>query len=216
MKYILIVEDHSIVRLATLVIIRDLIGPITALEASNFPDALAAIASNPVELVLLDIGIPGGEGFSMIERIRRIRPGVRILMFSAVDEGLYAIHYLKAGANGFISKNAPLEEIKKAIASVLETGRYVSKRVQEQLLLGNYDRDTKFNNPLDSLSQRELEVMDMILDGKWTKEIATRLNITGSSVSTYKSRIFEKIGVSTVIELYQRIEVLKKEREEGY
>lgn len=216
MKYILIVEDHSIVRLATLVIIRDLINPLTALEASNFPDALATIAAHPVDLVLLDIGIPGGEGFSMVERIRRIRPGVRILMFSGVDESLYAIHYLKAGANGFISKNAPVEEIRNAIASVVDTGRYVSRRVQELLLHSSFERETRHANPLDSLSQRELEVMDMMLDGKWTKEIATRLNITGSSVSTYKSRIFEKIGVTTVIELYQRIEVLKKEREEGY
>lgn len=210
MKHILLVEDHSIVRLATLFIIRDLLPTVTSWEADNFSDALQIASSQKLDLVLLDINIPDGEGFQMLTKIRRYQPDVLILMFSGIDEEVYAVHYLKAGANGFLSKSASVEEIRTAIVAVLERGRYVSDRVQHQMLLGNPARARSEYNPLATLSLRELEVMDLLLQGKWTKEIATLLDITGSSVSTYKARIFEKLDVTTVIELYQRVAMLRE------
>ncbi|MBO9612006.1 MAG: response regulator transcription factor [Dyadobacter sp.] len=209
MKHILLVENHSIVRLATLFIIRDIFPAVTSWETDNFPDALHIVSSQRLDLVLLDINIPDGEGFQMIANIRRLQPEVNILVFSAIDEELYAMHYLKAGANGFLSKNSSTQEIRKAILAVLVNGRYVSEMVQQILLRGNVTPETRQSNPLAALSQREIEVMDLLLQGKWTKEIATFLNITGSSVSTYKVRIFEKLGVNTVIELYQRVSALR-------
>ena len=209
MKHILLVENHSIVRLATLFIIRDALPAVTSWETDNFPDALHIVSTQRLDLILLDINIPDGEGFQMIARIRRLQPEVSILVFSAIDEELYAMHYLKAGANGFLSKNSSTQEIRTAILAVLVNGRYVSEMVQQILLRGNVTPETRRNNPLAALSQREIEVMDLLLQGKWTKEIATFLNITGSSVSTYKVRIFEKLGVNTVIELYQRVSTLR-------
>jgi DNA-binding NarL/FixJ family response regulator len=210
MKHVLLVENHSIVRFATLFIIRDVLPAVTSWETDNFPDALHIVSTKKLDLVLLDINIPDGEGFQMIGKIRRLQPEVTILVFSAIDEELYAIHYLKAGANGFLSKNSSTREIRTAILAVVVTGRYVSEIVQQILLRGNVTPEMRESNPLATLSLREIEVMDLLLQGKWTKEIAKFLNITGSSVSTYKLRIFEKLGVNTVIELYQRVSALRE------
>jgi len=210
MKHILLVENHSIVRLATLFIIRDILPAVTSWETDNFPDALHIVSTRKLDLILLDINIPGGEGFQMIGKIRRLQPDVAILVFSAIDEEIYAMHYLKAGANGFLSKNSSTQEIRTAIVAILVNGRYMSEVVQQGLLRGQAAPEARETNPLATLSQRELEVMDLLLQGKWTKEIATFLNITGSSVSTYKARIFEKLGVNTVIELYQRVAALRE------
>lgn len=210
MKHILLIENHSIVRLATLFIIRDVLSPVTSWETDNFPDALHIVSTQRLDLILLDINIPDGEGFQMIANIRRLQPEVTIMVFSAIDEELYAMHYLKAGANGFLSKNSSTQEIRNAIVAVLANGRYVSEMVQQLLLRGNVTPEMRQSNPLAALSQREIEVMDLLLQGKWTKEIATFLNITGSSVSTYKLRIFEKLGVDTVIELYQKVSALRE------
>ncbi|WP_342083393.1 response regulator transcription factor [Dyadobacter sp. OTU695] len=209
MKHILLVEDHSIVRLATLFIIRDVVPAFTPWEADNFSDALHIVSVQKLDLIILDINIPDGEGFQMIGKLRRLQPDVPIMMFSGMDEEVYAMHYLKAGANGFLSKSSSTREIRTAITAVLMHGRYVSDLVQHSLLGGNIVPKLRQDNPLAALSQRELEVMDLLLQGKWTKEIATFLNITGSSVSTYKARIFEKFGVTTVIELYQRVSLLR-------
>nr|WP_295921238.1 response regulator transcription factor [uncultured Dyadobacter sp.] len=213
MKHVLIVDDHSIVRLATLFIIREVIAPVAHWESDNFADALSIVTDHPLDLILLDIHIPGGEGFQMIEKIRSIQPQVLILMFSGVDEEIYAGHYIKAGADGFLSKNASVNEVRNAISTIFERGRYVSKKVRDMQLASSQFEQKKHDNPLGTLSQRELEVMDLMLDGKWTKEIATILSISGSSVSTYKTRIFEKLDVTTIIELYQKVQILRKERE---
>lgn len=209
MKHILLVEDHSVVRLATLFIIRDAFPTASTWETDNFPDAIHIVSTQRLDLILLDINIPDGEGFQMIAKIRRLQPEVSIMIFSAIDEEIYALHYLKAGANGFLSKNSSTQEIRSAIVAILLNGRYMSEIVRQALLRGHVVPPTRQSNPLATLSQRELEVMDLLLQGRWTKEIATFLNITGSSVSTYKARVFEKLGVNTVIELYKRVTVLR-------
>jgi DNA-binding NarL/FixJ family response regulator len=145
----------------------------------------------------------------MIERIRTVQKNAPILIFSALEERLYGIHYLRAGANGFVSKNSGTEELGKAIVDVMETGRYVSPRIKTELLSqldkNNYEAD----NPLLNLSQREITIMDMLIEGMWVKEIASRLDVTESSVSTYKARIFEKLNVSTLVEMFQKVRYYK-------
>ena len=212
MKRILLVEDHSIVRLATRFLINDLIQAPTIHEAATFQETISLIQANCLDMIILDIDIPGGEGFNMIPRIRKFQPKVSILVFSAMDETLYGMHYLKAGANGYLTKNAPHQTVRTAILSMLENGHYVSEAVQQQFVRNTFEANTLIESPLENLSQRELEVMDLLLEGKWTKEIAIQLNITGSSVSTYKSRIFEKLEVSTIIELFLKVEHYKNRK----
>lgn len=211
MKQILLVEDHAIVRLATRFLILDLLNPVVVYEAGSFSETLAQLTQHTVDLVVLDINIPDGEGFNMIPRIREIQPRVLIVIFSSLEEEIYALHYIKAGANGFLSKNASQDEIKKAILSMLETGNYISTAVQQQLLRNTLENKPNGENPLEHLSQRELEVMDMLIEGYWTKEIAIKLSLTESSVSTYKARIFDKLKVSTLIEMFKKVQFYKSQ-----
>jgi DNA-binding NarL/FixJ family response regulator len=209
MKHILIVEDYQIIRFAIRILVQELFQEVSVREVSTFSSLLDEMTNQPADLVILDIQIPQGEGFDMIERIRTVQKNAPILIFSALEERLYGIHYLRAGANGFVSKNSGTEELGKAIVDVMETGRYVSPRIKTELLSqldkNNYEAD----NPLLNLSQREITIMDMLIEGMWVKEIASRLDVTESSVSTYKARIFEKLNVSTLVEMFQKVRYYK-------
>ncbi|MCF0073897.1 response regulator transcription factor [Dyadobacter sp. CY261] len=210
MKTVLLVEDHSIVRMGVKLLIEDFLPSVTVIEAATFSETLKLLQSRFFDLVILDIKIPGGETFNMISRIREIQNKVKILIFSSQDEALYAIHYVKAGANGFLPKDTPNDELEKAITSVLAGGTYISNVIQDRLVNNTLlERESK-ESPLEILSNRELEIMDMLLIGKWTKDIAIDLNIKESTVSTYKARIFEKLEVTNILELFKKVEIYKR------
>ncbi|MCE7065933.1 response regulator transcription factor [Dyadobacter sp. CY326] len=214
MKTILLVEDHSIVRMGVRLLIEDFMPSVTIVEAGTFADTLDILHSRHFNLVILDIKIPGGEAFNMITKIRAIQDSVRILVFSSQEEELYALHYVKAGANGFLAKDASNEDLERAVNCVLNGGTYISNVVQAQLVNNTIlERETR-ESPLEILSKRELEIMDMLLTGKWTKDIAIDLNIKESTVSTYKARIYEKLQVTNVLELFKKVEIYKKDTDE--
>lgn len=210
MKTVLLVEDHSIVRMGVKLLIEDFLPSVTVIEAATFSETLKLLQSRFFDLVILDIKIPGGEAFNMISKIRDIQSKVKILIFSSQDEELYAIHYVKAGANGYLPKDTSNEELEKAITSVMAGGTYISNVIQDQLVNNTLlERESK-ESPLEILSNRELEIMDMLLTGKWTKDIALDLHIKESTVSTYKARIFEKLEVTNILELFKKVEIYKR------
>lgn len=209
MKHILIVEDYQIIRLATKILVQDLYKDATVHEATSFRAAVTELEARPQDLVILDVQIPEGEGFDMIKAMRKIQKNVPVLVFSAIEERIYGIHYLRAGANGFVSKNSDTEELRAAITSVAETGRYVSPRIKVELLNQLDKHNYRADNPLLDLSAREITIMDMLIEGFWIKEIASRLDLTESSVSTYKARLFEKLQVTTLIEMFQKVRQYK-------
>lgn len=205
MKNILIVEDYQIIRLATKILVQDLYKAAVIHEATSFNEALSELAAHPQDLVILDVQIPEGQGFEMIGAMRAVQKNVTILIFSAIEERIYGIHYLRAGANGFVSKNSETGDIRTAILSVADTGRYVSPRIKVELLNQLDKHNYRADNPLLDLSAREITIMDMLIDGFWIKEIASKLDLTESSVSTYKARLFEKLHVTTLIEMFQKV-----------
>lgn len=207
---VLLIDDYEIVRLATKFLLKDLIQPITVLDASSFQAAVGQLRSTSIQLVLLDIGLPDGEGLAMIEKIRRLQPNVLILIFSAFNETIYGLHYIKAGANGYLSKNSTQSEIQGAILTVLSERRYLSQKMQTKILNEAAYGRPMVENPLEALSYRELEIADLLVKGNWVKEIAMLLGVTESSVSTYKSRIFEKLGVNSLIELFEKMRSYKE------
>jgi DNA-binding NarL/FixJ family response regulator len=212
MKTILLVEDHSIVRMGVRLLIEDFMSSVSIVEADSFNETLRHLQSRFFDLVILDIKIPGGEGFNMINKIKEVQRKVKVLIFSSQDEELYALHYVKAGASGYLPKDASNDELERAITSVLSGGTYVSNIIQHQLASKSLmEKDSK-QSPLDILSNRELEIMDMLLIGKWTKDIATDLNIKESTVSTYKARIFEKLDVTNILELFKKVEIYKNQK----
>lgn len=205
MKNILIVEDYQIIRLATRILLQDLYKAAVIREVGSFNAALCELEKNLHDLVILDVQIPEGQGFEMIGIMRAVQHNVPILIFSAIEERVYGIHYLRSGANGFISKNSNTEELRAAVTSIADTGRYVSPRIKVELLNQLDKHNYKADNPLLELSTREITIMDMLIDGFWIKEIASKLDLTESSVSTYKARLFEKLHVTTLIEMFQKV-----------
>lgn len=205
----MIVEDYQIIRLATKMLVQDLYKAAVVREAASFNAALSELSTQPQDLVILDVQIPEGQGFEMIEIIRAIQKNVCILIFSAIEERIYGIHYLRSGANGFVSKNSGTDELRNAITSVADTGRYVSPRIKFELLNQLDKHNYRSDNPLLDLSAREITIMDMLIEGFWIKEIASKLDLTESSVSTYKARLFEKLQVTTLIEMFQKVRAYK-------
>jgi DNA-binding NarL/FixJ family response regulator len=207
MKSILIADDHTIVRLGVSHIISTLPTPAAVEEASTFDEVIAQLESRPFDLLILDINIPGGNNLQMIDAVKLRQPNIRILMFSGYDEQLFAINYMQAGADGYLVKYSPEEEIRSAISTVLNQQKYMSAGTREQLLSMLNSQREPVLNPLSTLSGREVEVMYLLTKGVPVARIADMLNLQVTTVSTYKTRIFEKLQISNVIELLEKVKM---------
>ncbi|PSL31539.1 LuxR family two component transcriptional regulator [Dyadobacter jiangsuensis] len=197
----MIVEDHFLTSTGIRILLNEIIDESEIYEAISFEGALETCASHKLDLIILDIDIPGGADADMIPQLRRIQPEVKILVCTGFDEKKYALEYIAAGASGFVSKSSERPKMRLAIETVLENKRYVSDVIQQRFLEEIYQKtnESAVSSEVSRLSTREEEIMKLILDGKWRKEIASLLRISPNTVSTYKSRIFEKMKVSTVI-----------------
>lgn len=197
---ILIADDHSVVRQGVSLILKYSLPDINITQTDTLNGILEKLAIASFDLIILDINLPGGNNVSMIEKIRTISPEVKILMFSAFEEELYAMRYLNSGANGYLNKLGNEEEVVEAVKKVLTTGKYISDNLKDKLindLLNNVSQA----NPLERLSNREFEITRLLVNGYGSLEIANHLNIQMSTVSTYKSRIFEKLDIKSVVSL---------------
>lgn len=205
MKNILIVDDHQIITIAMKMLILDNIPNSTVVKARNFESAMQIVRKQgQLDMVILDINIPGGKEDLMISDIRSIRSEIPILILSGYEEREYAARFLQAGANGFVSKTAEDFEIVKAIKAVLNGDKYISSIVKQQIVDSFID-NKKSVNARELLTAREHDVMELLLEGKWTKEIADTLRIKLPTVSAHKSRIFEKYEVDNVIDLFRKV-----------
>ncbi len=168
-------------------------------EASDSKAGLAAANVAEWDLVLVDITMPGRNGLGLLQDIKRDHPTLPVLMISAHSEKDYALRALKLGAAGFISKQSATELLVAAVQRVLSGRRYISPVLAEQLagaLAGE-----SWGAAHESLSNRELQVLRMIASGKSIKEIASDLALSAKTVATYRSRIAEKMGLSSNVEL---------------
>lgn len=207
MKNVLIADDHAIVRLGMKQIICSLPGAMPITEAKTFDEAISLIEAHTFDLLILDINMPGGNNMQMIYAVKLRQPDIRILVFSAYDEILYALNYLQAGADGYIEKNSPDEEFRTAINAVLMGEKYISKAVREQLIGKFTGQQEHHRNPFTVLSPREIEVMNLLTKGLSLIKIAEALHLQLTTVSTYKTRIFEKVGVKNVIALIEKAQM---------
>ena len=202
---ILIAEDHTMVRYGTTMILKDLYPTATIHQAINFEQLLENITSTSYTLLILDINIPGGDNIQMIDVIRLRQPDLKILIFSAYDEQVFAVRYVKAGVNGYLMKHAPEAEMRLAIQSVMRQDIYISEDIKQQLLFNSISTKKVVVNPLHLLSNRETEVMQELIKGSRLATIAQKLSLQVSTINTYKSRIFEKMEVNNVVELAQKV-----------
>jgi DNA-binding NarL/FixJ family response regulator len=196
---ILLADDHSVVRQGMSLVLKEAFDNAAVYQARDFESALLILKQETFDLLLLDINLPGGNTVNMIDQVKAVSGAVKILMFSAYDEEQYALRYLRAGANGYLNKLSTEQEIVNAVRSVIEKGEYISDKIRE-VAANNH------HNPLETLSDRELQIAELLVKGEGNLEISNLLNIQMSTVSTYKKRIFDKLTINNIPGL---IEVFK-------
>jgi two-component system invasion response regulator UvrY len=197
MHQILIVDDHSIVCTGLEVLISQYLEAETD-TASDGKTALKKIKEKHYDLLILDINMPDTDCGKLISTIQSLKPELGILIFSMNEEALFAAHYLKLGAKGFLSKNSVDEDIIYAIKQILKGKKFVSAELVESI---EKNRNITNTNPFHTLSERELTVTHQLLKGKNVLEISEIMNLHTSTVGTYRARIFEKLRVKNLVDL---------------
>lgn len=207
MPNILVVDDQEVVRFGTTLILQKTIENAQVSDAGNFDDTLKILATKQFDLVILDIDMPGGNNHQMLDVIRLRHPEIKILIFSSYDEQIFGWRYLEAGADGFLSKKTGIEEIKNAVKSLLRDEKYLSPLLKQTLLNNISNKKSATSNPLDRLSNRESNIMQLLIKGSSVAEIAQKLSLQISTVSTYKKRICEKLQVSNIVEMIEKVQL---------
>ncbi|OGW41017.1 MAG: DNA-binding response regulator [Nitrospirae bacterium RBG_13_39_12] len=196
---ILIADDHSVVRKGVKHIISEFFEKVVAHEAVNSAEVIERIRKDDYDLVLLDIAMPGKDGLETLKEIKSERQKLPVLILSMYPEEQFALRAMKSGASGYLTKDSIPEELIKAIQKIIKGGKYVSESFSDELLV-SMDRDVE-QLPHENLSDREYQVMLMIASGKTRKEIAEKLFLSVKTVSTYRTRILEKMELKTNADL---------------
>jgi two-component system, NarL family, invasion response regulator UvrY len=186
---ILIADDHAIVRAGLKQLVAE--NPnMSVVEAATGPEAMNLIREKSFDVVLLDISMPGRDGLEVLTDIKKEYPQLPVLILSMHPEEQYAIRALKAGASGYVTKDTAPEELVAAILKVVHGGKYITRSLAEQFI-SLLDSDA--HPPHTVLSDREYEIFRLIASGKTATEIARELSLSVKTISTYRSRILEKM-----------------------
>jgi DNA-binding NarL/FixJ family response regulator len=197
---VLITDDHAIVRQGLKQILAETSDIVVAAEAENASRTLELLADTAREfdVLVLDINLPGRSGFDLLKDIRLLRPRLPVLVQSMHAEDQFAVRVLKAGAAGYITKESAPDELIKAIRKVCAGGRYISQALAEQLAVS---LASPGEHPHEALSDREYQILYLLASGKMVKEIAGDLGLSIKTVSTYRTRVLEKLRLHTNAEL---------------
>lgn len=199
MAKILIIDDHSIIRVGIAFLIRQEIPSAVIDEAKSGDAAVALLKKSTYDLVILDVNIPGTDTIDFISYLLTATPHLNILIFTMNPEEWYGRRFLKMGVKGFLNKESPEDEIKKAIWTVLKGNRYISPALAQIISMDALEK--KKENPFDELSNREFDVAMRLTRGDSVSVIAESLNLHASTVGTHKAHIFEKLNVQNIIQL---------------
>lgn len=194
-KRVLIVDDHPVFRHGIMSLINAEPDLVVCGEASSSPTALDAMRTLKPDIALLDISLPGTNGIELIKLMKAEHPRLPLLMLSMHDESLYALRALKAGALGYVMKAEALTHVLDALRKALKGEIYVSPRLSERLIFQAIQSvDGGSGSPVDRLSDRELEVLELLGRGFGTKEIAAELHLSVKTIETHRAHIKEKLG----------------------
>ncbi|MEO8140664.1 MAG: response regulator transcription factor [Gemmatimonadota bacterium] len=196
---VFIADDHPIVRQGLCRIVEADAGMSIAGEAGDAESLLAGLATSAADLVLLDVSMPGGRFLETLGTLRERHPTVRVLVLSVHPEDQWAVRALRAGASGYLTKDHSPDQLLEAIRRVYRGGKYVSPTLAEQLA-SQLDGEGK-RAPHELLSDREFEVMRRLGSGQTVTEIARELGISAKTVSTYRTRILQKMAAETNADL---------------
>jgi two-component system, NarL family, invasion response regulator UvrY len=193
MKNILIADDHSLIRSGLRMVLEKMAFKTDISEAWDAKTVMTRLKEKPCDLILLDIQMPATDSVVLMHWIQSFYPNTKILIVSQNPESTYGKRYMLLGANGFISKTAPDDEMIQAIDKVLNGGTYVSAELSQAIVQGVFSGAS--GNPFDQLSQREFQVVICLAKGYPMNEICEMLQVQYSTAHTHKRRAFEKLNI---------------------
>ena len=195
---ILLVDDHPVVRCGIRTILLDKFKDAAVAEAGDAHSALLEVQQSDWDVVLLDISLPGPSGLDLIKHLRRHHPALPLVVVSMHPAAQFARRALSAGALGYLTKDSPPEEFVAAIEQTRRGRRYVSRDTNDMLLRW---KDTAASTPHDTLSDREYQVLRLLGSGRTVSDVARALGLSVKTVSTYRTRVLDKLGMRTNAEL---------------
>lgn len=202
---VLIVDDHAIVRQGLRQVLGDYEGLRVVADAADGPQALQRVraalldAGQGLDVVLLDIALPGRDGLEVLQQIRIEAPGLPVIMLSTYPDKQFAVRCIRAGAAGYLHKSADPDDIVAALRKAARGGLYLTPGVAE--LLAGAVSDPRAQSPHESLSRREHQVFRLLAQGQSVGQIAQDLHLSPNTVSTYRARILDKTGTRNDVEL---------------
>lgn len=197
-RKIIIADDHFVVRLGTTLILESHYKDVKISCAESYTELTEKLYAESFDLLILDINMPESKYLSMIGEIKIIQPNLKILVFSVYDNDI-AVQYIIEGADGYINKLSDENNILGAVEQIFETGTYYSPDIVKKLV-SSAKKDTPIN-PLETLSEREKEIFDLLAKGYGNIEISNELNLHLSTVSTYKARVYKKLNIKNTVDL---------------
>lgn len=192
---IIIIDDHVLVRAGMREMLQEVKGISVLADAGTGSEGIELVRRHDPDLVILDLKLPDQPGLEVTQKILKIKPDLKILVVSSVVNDLFLFRLLEAGAQGYLTKDAKKEELIHAIKSVYTGQRVISTQLAKRLALAK--TDYKKANIFADISEREMEVMMMLIRGIPVREMAEKLNISHKTIHSYRSRIFEKLNVKT-------------------
>ena len=196
---VLVADDHAVVRRGILQILNETRGMVVAGEAWTGRQAIEEVLAHDYDVLVLDIVMPDGNGIEVLEQLRTLETKLPILILSIYPDRQYARRALKLGAAGYLTKDSAADELVAAIRKVAQGGKYITRSLAEELaaeLAGESEKP-----PHETLSNRERQVMTLIATGKSVTEIATELSLSVKTISTYRTRILDKLGLGNNAEI---------------
>lgn len=195
----MLVDDHDLVRTGIKRLLEDHPNIDIVGEAVSGEDAIRQVAEFDPDVVLMDINMPGIGGLEATRKLLQRKPQLKVIVVTMHDDDLFPQRFFKAGALGYVTKGAKVEEILLAIQAVMANKRYLSPGIAQQMALSQVGDEA--TSPFDSLSERELQVLLMMMDGQSIGAISEKLCLSPKTISTYRTRLYAKLGVQNDIEL---------------
>lgn len=195
---VVVVDDHDLVRLGLVRLLSDVEGINVVAEGNSGEQAIDLARKHEPDVMLMDVRMPGIDGIEATRKILRHLPDIKIIAVTACNDDPFPSRLLQAGASGYLTKGASAEEMVKAIKTVLAGQKYLTPSIAQKLALTNLGGS---QNPFNDLSDREMQIATMICSCKKVQEISDKLCLSPKTVNTYRYRIFEKLNVSSDVEL---------------
>jgi two-component system invasion response regulator UvrY len=205
-KKFLIIDDHAIVLIGIKTLLIDTYPGCSIDKASDETEALHFFHKKQYDLVIMDLNMTDMGGVALLRQFIEYNPDIKVLVLSMNSEDVYALHVLRLGAKGYVSKQGGFDNLKTAIHKVLNGIRYLSDNMSDKLLYQSSQISEKIeqvNDPYLMLTPREIEIVAQICNGNSTKEIANKMGLKLNTISTFKRNIFDKLQVSNVVDLIE-------------